>query len=103
MAWICSECRHGNHPECKGTVGGDTCVCPHPITGPEPVMFLYINFERTWRKREYFSSKSLDLQLCHDADIVVEFSDGRFSILKDRDGVSGSIELPVEVPFKRRS
>lgn len=30
MSWICSECRHDNHRECKGTVGGDTCACPHP-------------------------------------------------------------------------
>lgn len=31
-AWTCAECRHGDHAECMGTVGGDRCICDHPTT-----------------------------------------------------------------------
>lgn len=49
-------------------------------------MFLYILEERDWREREYLCSERLELELCRLADVVFEFSEGRFHVLKDRYG-----------------
>lgn len=36
--WICSECRHGNHAECKGRVAGDICVGHDILTIAEKIV-----------------------------------------------------------------
>jgi len=63
-------------------------------------MFLYLNEERDWRKREFKSSELLDLMLAHEADVVVEYTDGHFHVHKDRYG-AGQQWVPVY--FRGRS
>jgi hypothetical protein len=66
-------------------------------------MFLYLNKGR-WGKRSFISSRELDKQLCHAADLVIEFDPsthgGRFLIRKDRRGEA--LAVPIHgVPWEQ--
>lgn len=56
--------------------------------------FLYIMHERDWRQQSFEASENLELDRCLIADMVIEFSEGKFHILKNRFG-ENDIHVPV--------
>lgn len=58
-------------------------------------MILYINQERNWREQSFMASReTLDLELCQEADMVIEATDDGFRIIKNRFGANDVIVRP---------